>query len=238
MTSKTRPKAFWRRAELPVAEFLMKHQQGLLDDFMRGYDTLEAAARAQCGNTLDRTHLGIPVSETEQYIRTDSKPNINAWKAVNFRYERHDERASVRNFMDFKDMGKYPTMRKLLMKYDKICPIANYSVLAPHSVIERHTGPENRDGKYIRIHIPLVIPKGPVFFEAAGEVIDWSDIWGFHNQFAHSAHNYTNEWRLCCLIDLDREAIGMEPGAPYDSAYETENLPPFDYKKYLQEYTA
>jgi len=135
MTEKTRPKAFWRRHELPVAEFLMKHQQALLDDFMRGYATLEEAARAQCGNTLDRTHLGIPVSETEQYITTDSQPNIDSWKALNFRYERHDDRASVRNFMDFKDMGRYPTMRKLLMKYDKICPIANYSVLAPHSVI-------------------------------------------------------------------------------------------------------
>jgi hypothetical protein len=231
MIEKHRPKAFWRRHELPVAEFLMKHQQALLDDFMRGYTTLEEAARAQCGNTLDRTHLGIPVSETEQYIQTNNRPNIDSWKALNFRYERHDERASVRNFMDFKDMGRYPTMRKLLMKYDKICPIANYSVLAPHSVIERHTGPENRDGRYIRIHIPLIIPKGDVFFEAAGEVIDWSDIWAFHNQFAHSAHNYTDEWRLCCLIDLDRAAIGMEQGAPYDPAYEAQNLPPFVWNK-------
>jgi len=231
MTEKTRPKAFWRRHELPVAEFLMKHQQALLDDFMRGYTTLEEAARAQCGNTLDRTHLGIPISETEQYIQTDNRPNIDSWKALNFRYERHDERASVRNFMDFKDMGRYPTMRKLLMKYDKICPIANYSVLAPRSVIERHTGPENRDGRYIRIHIPLIIPKGDVFFEAAGEVIDWSDIWAFHNQFAHSAHNYTDEWRLCCLIDLDRAAIGMEQGASYDPAYEAQNLPPFVWHK-------
>jgi hypothetical protein len=233
MTEKIRPKAFWRRHELPVAEFLMKHQQALLDDFMSGYTTLEEAARAQCGNTMDRTHLGIPISETEQYITTDNKPNVNSWKALNFRYERRDERAVFKQAMDFKDMGKYPTMRKLLMKWDKICPIANYSVLAPHSVIERHTGPENRDGKTIRIHIPLIIPKGDVFFEAAGEVIDWSDIWAFHNQFAHSAHNYTDEWRLCCLIDLDRAAIGMEPGAPYDPAYEAQNLPPFVWQKEL-----
>jgi hypothetical protein len=233
MTEKTRPKAFWRRHELPVAEFLMKHQQALLDDFMSGYTTLEEAAKAQCGNTMDRTHLGIPISETEQYIKTDNKPNVNSWKALNFRYERRDERAVFKQAMDFKDMGKYPTMRKLLMKWDKICPIANYSVLAPHSVIERHTGPENRDGKTIRIHIPLIIPEGDVFFEAAGEVIDWSDIWAFHNQFAHSAHNYTDEWRLCCLIDLDREAIGMEPGIPHDPAYEAENLPPFVWQRDL-----
>jgi hypothetical protein len=229
MTDKQRPKAFWCRDELPasVVEFLMNQRQGLLDDFMRGYSTLEEAAKAQCGNTLDRSNLGIPVSETERYITTDNTPTINAWKSLNFRYERHDERANVRNFMDFRDMGRWPTMRKILMKYDKICPIANYSVLAPHSVIERHTGPENRDGRYIRIHIPLIIPEGNVFFEAAAETISWRDIWAFHNQFAHSAHNYSNEWRLVCLIDLDREAIGMEKGTPYDPAYETENLPPF-----------
>jgi len=228
-TPKQRPKAFWLRDELPVAEYLMSLRQGLLDDFMCGYTTLEEAARAQCCNTMDRTHLGIPVSETEQYITTNDKPKLDSWKSLNFRYERRDERAVVRNFMDFKDMERYPTMRKILMKYDKICPIANYSVLAPHSVIERHTGPENRDGKYVRVHIPLIIPEGDVFFEAAGETIDWSNIWAFHNQFAHSAHNRTDEFRLCCLIDLDREAIGMEPGAPYDPAYEKENLPPFEW---------
>lgn len=227
MTTNQKPKAFWRRNEIPVADYLMSLRQDLLDDFMRGYDTLEEAARAQCCNTMDRTHLGIPVSETEQYITTNDKPKIDSWKALNFRYERRDERATVRNFMDFKDMGRYPTMRKILMKYDKICPIANYSILAPHSVIERHTGPENRDGKYIRIHIPLIIPEGDCFFEAADEEIDWSDIWGFHNQFAHSAHNNTDEFRLVCLIDLDRAAIGMEPGAVYDPQWDTEAMGKF-----------
>jgi aspartyl/asparaginyl beta-hydroxylase (cupin superfamily) len=129
------------------------------------------------------------------------------------------------------EMEKYPTARKLIQEYGDNCPIASYSVLAPNTILQRHTGVENRSGEFIRIHIPLIIPEGDVFFEANGEEIDWSDLWAFHNQFAHSAHNNTNEWRLVFLLDIRRTFIGLEPGMPYDIKNESTYMKPFVRQK-------
>lgn len=225
-------KIFWRRHELPCAEYLMSHQAGLREDFMRGFNTLEEAAKAQTTGVMkpwrlkDRIDRGFPQEEVANSVTTGDRPNMEAWRATPFRYERHD-------YMDISYTApesareRYPTAYKLIEEYGDDCPIANYTVLAPNSVLQRHTGVENRSGEFIRIHIPLIIPEGDVFFEAMGEEIDWSDIWGFHNQFAHSAHNYTNEWRLVFLIDLRRTSIGLEPGQPYDIKNESTFVPPF-----------
>ena len=35
------PKVFWRRNEIPIADYLMSHQTALRDEFMHGFDTLE-----------------------------------------------------------------------------------------------------------------------------------------------------------------------------------------------------
>jgi aspartyl/asparaginyl beta-hydroxylase (cupin superfamily) len=102
-------------------------------------------------------------------------------------------------------------------EYGDDCPIANYSILAPNSVINRHTGIENRSGEFIRIHIPLIVPQGEIFFEVYGEEVRWDDIFAFNNQFVHSAHNYTDQYRLCFLIDIRRTRAGLPPGVPYDA---------------------
>ena len=224
------PKVFWRRNEIPIADYLMSHQAALRDEFMRGFDTLEAAAAAQTEPVFDRRAWGIPLEVSEKFILTDGKPNVNSWRHKSFRYENHNG-VDVSFTAPEWFREKYPTAYKLIVEYGDDCPIANYSCLAPNSVIQRHTGPENRTGEFIRIHIPLIIPDGDVFFEANSEEIDWSDIWGFHNQIAHSAHNYSNEWRLCFLIDLRRTAIGLDPGVPYDPKYDAMNLAPFVRKK-------
>jgi hypothetical protein len=123
---------------------------------------------------------------------------------------------------------------KLIQEYGDDCPICSYSVLAPMSRIERHTGPENRTGEYIRVHVPLISPEGDCFFEANGDEIDWSDIWAFHNQVAHSAHNNTKHWRLVFLIDFRRAAIGMEPGEPFDESFDEHHVEPFVRKPKAQ----
>lgn len=227
-------KIFWRRHELPCAEYLMSHQAGLRDDFMRGYETLEEAAKAQTEAIMakpwrikDRIKRGFTsLSDTVNCVTTGDEANLEAWRAMPLRYERHDDiDISYTAPESFRE--RYPTAYKLITEYGDDCPISNYTVLAPNTVLHRHTGVENRTGEYIRIHIPLIIPEGDVFFEANNEEIDWSDIWGFHNQFAHSAHNYTNEWRLVYLIDLRRTSIGLPPGMPYDPKYESTNMAPF-----------
>jgi hypothetical protein len=227
-----KPKAFWRRHELPVAEYLMSHRQALIDDYLAGYKNLKQATQMQTSIVMDRRNVGIPLEETERYVSRiqedgTKKSDLKGWSAIRFRYERHDDRVDYSYTIDEAQAKKYPTAYKLISEYGEHCPICTYSVMAPQSVIERHTGPENRDGRYIRIHIPLIIPEGDVFFEAGGEEITWDDIWGFNNQLAHSAHNYTDEYRLCFLIDLDREHIGMERGSVYDPAYEEDVLEPF-----------
>jgi hypothetical protein len=231
-------KGLYKRHELPahVADYLMSCQESLRDDFMRGFSTLEEAAKAQAVDTMDRRELGIPAYKTEWIIQTENKetgefePNFAGWKNMGFRYERHDDEVDVSFTADFS--MKYLAAHKIIRKYGGLekCPIANYSILAPNSVIQRHTGVENREGKYVRIHIPLIIPKGDVFFECNGEEIDWSDIWGFNNQLPHSAHNLTDEYRLVFLLDLEREAIGMSPGEPYDPSIE-QNATPFKRNK-------
>jgi hypothetical protein len=225
------PKRFWRRNEIPVAEYLLSHQQALRDEFMSGFPTLKSAIRFQGANTLERPDQDP--EKAAQLIRTKNEngefvPTMESWRNINLRYE--NTAAGISFTVNENRARKFPTAYKLIKEYGDDCPIANYSCLAPNSVIHRHTGPENRDGEFIRIHIPLIIPEGDVFFEAAGEEITWDDMWGFNNQLPHSAHNYTNEYRLCFLIDLRRSAIGMPPGDKYSKDIEM-LCPPFTREK-------
>jgi len=228
VSEKKQPKQiYWRRNEIPNAEYLMQHVDALREDFMRGFDQLKDAARAHTNPVLDRRHLGIPLEVSSQWITTNNKPNVQAWRSAQLRYERHDDLLDVSFTAPQSFAEKFPTAWKLIQEYGDDCPICSYSVLAPKSRIERHTGPENRTGEFIRVHVPLIIPEGDCFFEANGEEIDWSDIWAFHNQIAHSAHNNTNQWRLVFLIDFRRTAIGMEPGEPFDESFDEFHVEPF-----------
>ena len=89
-------KIYWRRHELSVGDYLMSHQAGLRDDFMRGFATLEEAARAQTDLVMkpwrlkDRVDRGLPADQIERPVTTNGETNVEAWRATAFRYERHD----------------------------------------------------------------------------------------------------------------------------------------------------
>lgn len=202
------PKIFWRHNELPNADYLMSIRHSLLQDFVTGHDSLHAAIKAHTKPVLDRRHLGIPLETTAQWAKTYNKPSVMAWRFMCFKYERHDN-FNLSYQIDDTIRSKFPTAWELISKYGNDCPIANYSVLAPHSVIEPHIDPENTNREYVRVHIPLSIPAGDCWFEAGGERIDWSDIWAFDNQYEHSANNNTSEWRLVFLIDFKRSVLGI-----------------------------
>ena len=109
----------------------------------------------------------------------------------------------------------YPTAwNKIIKQFPEITQ-AGYSVLYPHSVIRRHTGPENRSGKYIRVHIPVIVPNGDIGFEVAGEEVDWSDLFAFDNQRVHSAWNNTDHHRVVFIIDLPRSICDLPDGTPW-----------------------
>jgi hypothetical protein len=105
-------------------------------------------------------------------------------------------------------------------RYGSDCPISAYSIIEKNSVINRHTGVETRDSEFIRIHIPLLVPEGDIFFEVEGVEITWADIFGFDNSLPHSAHNYSDHLRLVFIIDVRRDLMGVEPGKPYQRARE------------------
>lgn len=209
--------------EIPIANKLMEYQQGLLEDYMRGFDSLEEAFLYQGVQALHRKN--ISEDSANYMIKSRDKntgslvSNLNSWKAVNIKYEHFDQSIKLR--CSKIQASRYITANKILRDFgEENCPILNYSCLAPQSVIERHTGIENRKGETVRIHIPLIIPKGDVFFEVYGEEIDWSEIFAFNNQFVHSAHNLTDEYRLVFLLDLKRESVGLPPGEPYNPSLE------------------
>jgi aspartyl/asparaginyl beta-hydroxylase (cupin superfamily) len=119
----------------------------------------------------------------------------------------------------------YPTASQIISKFHDDMQHAAYSLIEPRSSIERHTGQENRTGEFLRIHIPLIIPEGDLYFECMGEVIYWDDIWGFNNQLTHSAHNNTDEYRLIFLLDLRMSALGLEPCGQFDPKWQLHAKP-------------
>lgn len=241
-------KKIWRGKEIPIANYLMSFQDALREEFIDGFDSLEDACKKYTTDNLDLRMFGVGLDETMQGVEIKNpetgkfERNYTGWKSIQFKYGRHDE------FIDFEFQRsdndriakKYPTAHKLVKEYGEFCPIANYSILAPQTILNRHSGPENREGKFIRIHIPLIIPEGDIFLEASGEEVTWDNIWGFNNQHTHSAYNFSDEWRVVFMIDLDMAHIGMEPQAPFDPSIDLAgNEIHFDrdfYKKLSQEY--
>ena len=160
----------------------------------------------------------------------DKKPaKLDAWQNVYLKYQPPETK--YRDTEGEKARPKYPTANAILKQYEEVVPIANYSILVKDSVIHRHTGPENRRGHHLRVHIPLHIPKGDIFLEVNGTEVDWSDSFGFNNQYTHSAHNYSFEHRLILLIDFDRRYLGIPAGLHYDKMTELTGDPNTEYQR-------
>jgi len=150
--------------------------------------------------------------------------NYDDWLSTNIKYTFDNLRVDASEDASH----NLKTAIMLVEKYGDDCPISNYSVIKPNSCIFRHTGPENRSGEFVRVHIPLIVPDGDIFFEVGGEVVYWNDIFAFNNEIVHSAHNHTPHWRLVFLIDIRRERLGLHPGRPYDKVRDEDSYPPFN----------
>ena len=221
------PQRIYRRHEIPIADYLMSHQQALKEDYLKNFKSLEEAVRSDIETVPSFSEFRTDIADiSKKYLvqDTDTTPDLSRWLVRNFKY-RHGENPDLRWDTPEQTMKEnFPTAWKLMQEYGEDCTIVSYSILAPRSVINRHTGPENRSGELIRIHIPLIIPQGDIFFEVYGEEIQWTDLFGFNNQFVHSAHNNTSEWRLCFLIDIRRTRAGLSPGVPYDDIKHLDNV--------------
>jgi aspartyl/asparaginyl beta-hydroxylase (cupin superfamily) len=205
-------KKLWKRNEDPtmikwnnLCDRLHSMIPGLITDFMQDFKSIEERVLFD----------GFKVNGDGKSDKTknSSYGDNDAWQAVLLKHT--NKYAGIKTITP--DMEtKFPTASPLINEYGDDCPVAFYSIMAPQTELHRHTGPENLDGKNIRVHVPLIIPKGEIFLEINGEFITWEDIFCFDNQYVHSAYNYSDEWRLIFLIDFTRESIGIPPGLPYD----------------------
>jgi hypothetical protein len=214
-------KQYWLREEIPIADELMSYAPALTEEFLDYHDTFTDSSLPADLTKLTPYNKAISASRGGSFVQSRQ----DAWLVDNLKYTdkdgaRHDDfaRPEIRN--------RFPTACKITERFGDQCPSSTYSILNANSVIKRHTGIENRNAEFIRIHVPLIIPEGDIFFECEGVEIDWSDLWGFDNQLTHSAHNYTPHRRLIYMIDIRRSYLGLPNGEPYDGI-RVIRVPPF-----------
>lgn len=210
-------KRYWLREELSIADEFMSHVPALREEFL-AYHT----------DFVDGDYTkGMPVSALlPKNANTAQGDSDYPWKIEPMKYTWDKENINIRMYNDPVIRQRFPTAAALTEKWADDSGCSTYSILEKNTVILRHTGKENRDNEYVRIHVPLIVPEGDIFFECEGEEIDWSDIWGFNNQLTHSAHNTTDKRRLIFLIDIRRSAIGLPPEPKYDPERE-KTIPDF-----------
>lgn len=221
----------WRRHELPIFEELMFYQKGLIDDFMKGSTDLKERIFAQSENSINPAYYdgdqmnmaeGMLVSRDPKTLTWST--NFTSWQSVGLKNViKVDGKIQTYEIAPDEKLANYPTALEIMKKYGDDLYGLVYSSLGPYTILQRHVGPENIDGVYVRIHIPLIVPEGDMFLECDNEEITWDDIFGFNNQHLHSAHNYSNSWRLVMIVDIAREKCGLPPGIRFKDTTEKEN---------------
>lgn len=227
----TPAKQYWLREEIPIADDLLSYAPYLAEewldyhtDFINGDFVKGLGHRHPVYDSEDKPD-GDYVDGGYSWRRgTSSLNRKESWKVDPLKYI--DKEHNLHYMLENEKGHFFPTAIQLTKKYGDDCPISTYSVIESQSIIPRHTGSENRSREFIRIHIPLIVPEGDIFFECEGVEIDWSDIFGFDNQLIHSAYNYSPYRRLVYLIDISRERLGIPPGELYDVERE-KHIPPF-----------
>jgi hypothetical protein len=200
-------KSIFRRHEIPIADFLLGFRDRLRNDYLKYHpDFLD-------GN-LVKGEIIDPGFNVGTYVSS-----VDNWKTTGIRYSLPGKAYEL-----LKEREKFfPTAVELTRYFGDDCPVSTYSSLDPNTIIYRHVGPDhyfydpskNLQREFLRIHIPLVVPEGDLFFEVAGEETKWDDIFGFDNQKVHSAYNLSDRRRLIFMIDIRRSRIGLPLGDIY-----------------------
>lgn len=216
----TNEQLIWHRRDLPIFEELLSFKDGLIKDYMEGFSDHKEAVLAQSENTIsienyDNSQMNM--AEGMLVVRDPNtlkwSTNFSAWQSVGLKnVVKLNGVVELQEEMPADRIVKFPTAKAMMDKYGDDLFGLVYSSIGPYSILQRHVGPENIDGEYIRIHIPLIVPPGDIFLEVQNQEVTWDDIFGFNNQYLHSAHNYSTEWRTIMIVDLSRKACGLPPG--------------------------
>ena len=208
-------KTIWLKEEITIAKELLALAPKLTEEFLNYHDDFIS------GDFRNGRPYRNDVFDT-----TNVQSRTTAWKIDGLKYTHLSANIFKNHFQDTQIRERFPTAVALTEKWGNDCPISTYSILEKNAVITRHTGIENRDNEFLRIHIPLLIPNGDIFFEVEGVEIDWNDLFGFDNQCAHSAHNLSPHRRLVYLIDIRRDSLGIPNGDKW-SRHREHTTPPF-----------
>jgi len=200
----TEEKGIYKRDDVPFLDVLTEYKEALTKEFLAFHTDWYNMEKP-----LDNVVLTRPGGNNAVKSILSS---VDSWKMSWLRYEASPGGKSMHNNVMSKH---FPTAFKIMEDLKGQIGNVTYSILEANAVINRHTGPENRSGEYLRIHIPLIVPEGDIFLEVNGEEVTWDEPFGFNNQLTHSAYNYSNQRRLVFLIDIQRTFLGLTPGIPY-----------------------
>ena len=161
----------------------------------------------------------LPVFETAGYNVSKEasignkqlgKKNFDSWHAFNLVWNPPELGKNIMEKRMKKNRDRLPVLKSIIDKYQEHINVITYSMIAPNSVVLRHTGHENVLGNFLRLHFPLHIPEGDIFLEVNDEEIQFSEApFAFNNQIVHSAHNRTGKHRLVMILDLYRPFLGI-----------------------------
>jgi len=186
-------KNVYRGNEIKFANLFRATASSLLAEFYRAHPDFQSGEKFS----------SVPYYQNPTGQNFKLYSEVDAWKVSGIKHYSFGLIAQNRD--------KYPTAFELTEAFGVECQMAGYSIVESNSIIYRHTDIENRDAKFIRIHVPLYVPKGEIGAEVEGEVVRWDDVWGFNNQKLHSVWNKTPERRLVFLIDLSRKICELPP---------------------------
>ena len=172
----------------------------------------------------------LPVFETAGYNVSKEasignkqlgKKNFDSWHAFNLVWNPPELGKNVMEKRMKKNRDRLPVLKSIIDKYQEHINVITYSMIAPNSVVLRHTGHENVLGNFLRLHFPLHIPEGDIFLEVNDEEIQFSEApFAFNNQIVHSAHNRTGKHRLVMILDLYRPFLGIPKSYHVDKLQE------------------
>ena len=199
-------KTIYRGKELPFVDYFESKKEALTKEFLAQYPDF-------CSTEVLNNSEIMQSKATAAFSTTRGRGT--AWKLLNVKGQHYGDAPyfSTQPFEESK--AKFPTMTSFIdyFGFENLGSVT-YSILEANGIIARHTGPANREGKFIRYHIPLIVPEGDLGMEINGEVVDWSEPFGFDNQTIHSVWNNTDYRRLILMIDLRRSYLGL-PDAPH-----------------------
>ena len=190
--------SIWYRNEIKIADELMELAPKLRDEFLDYHKDFDTAFSG-----------GVSYAATNPLAILNEKEK-NDWKVEGLRYVLPEQKIEQNFFLEPRIRNIFPTAAHLTQQYIAHCGCSGYSVLEPKGQIKRHVDIENKSHKTIRIHIPLIVPQGDVYFEVCGKELEWSDIFGFDNGQLHGAQNNSEKRRLIYIIDITRDFLGIQ----------------------------